>query len=57
MIFVNKNWPIDPRVGCFKPFNLVGACKVKSDLTKELDAKFEEGVEQEEFLNLCDFPL
>jgi hypothetical protein len=38
MIFVNK--PNDPRVGCFKPFNLVGTCKTKSNLTKDLDKKF-----------------
>jgi hypothetical protein len=39
MIFVNK--PNDLRVGCFKPFNLVGTCKTESDLTKDLDIKFE----------------
>jgi len=36
--------------------NLVGACKAKSNLLKELDVEFEEEMEWEEFLNLCDFP-
>jgi hypothetical protein len=54
--FVHPYWPIDPRVGCFKPFNLVSACKTKSNLLKELDVEFEDEIEQEEFPNLCDFP-
>lgn len=39
--FVNKNLPNNPRVGCFKPSDLVGACKVESNLIKELEEKFE----------------
>jgi hypothetical protein len=39
MIFVNKH--NDPKVGCFKPFNLVGTCKIESDLMKDLDIEFE----------------
>jgi len=54
---VNKNWPIDPRVGCSKPSNLVGACKAKLDLSEKLDIEFEEEVEWEEFLDLCDIEL
>jgi hypothetical protein len=38
-----------------RPSNLVGACKAKSNLLKELDVEFEEEMEWEEFLNLCDF--
>ncbi len=56
MIFMNK--PHDPTVGCLKPFNLVGTCKAKLDFTKDLDAKFEKGVQQKEFLNPFDwFPF
>jgi hypothetical protein len=54
--FVHPYWPIDPRVGCSKPFDLVSACKAKSNSLKVLDLKFEEEIEQEKFLNLCDFP-
>jgi hypothetical protein len=39
MIFVNKNWLDNPRVRCFKPFDLVGACKVELDLINELEAE------------------
>jgi hypothetical protein len=48
------NKPHDPTVGCLKPFNLVGTCKAKLDFTKDLDAKFEKGVQQKEFLNPFD---
>ncbi len=57
MIFGNNNQHDDPRVGCFKPFDLVGACKVELNLTKELEAKFEEEVDWKEFLELCDVPF
>jgi hypothetical protein len=30
---------------------------LKLKLTKELDAKFEDKVEREEFAHVCDFPL
>jgi len=40
MIFINKNWLVDPRVGHFQPFNFVDACKVEFELSKELDVEF-----------------
>jgi hypothetical protein len=55
--FVHPYWLVDPKVGCSKLSNLLGACKAKSNLSKELDdIEFEEEIEREEFLNLCDFP-
>jgi len=57
--FCEQNWPNDPRIECFKHFDvlgdLVGACMTKSNLVEELDAKFKGEIEQEEFSNLCDF--
>jgi hypothetical protein len=50
---VKKNWPIDPKIGCSKPSNLVGACKTKSNFPEKLDVEFEEEVEWED---LCNFP-
>ncbi len=35
--FVHPYRFVDPKVGCSKPSNLVGACKAKSNLSKELD--------------------
>ncbi len=56
---MNKNWPNDQRIKCFKHFDvvddLVGACMTKSNLIKELDVEFKGEIEQEEFLDLCDF--
>jgi hypothetical protein len=55
--FVHPYWPVDPRVGCPKPFDCVGACKAKSNLSRELeDVELEEEIEREQFSNLCDFP-
>jgi hypothetical protein len=51
-IFVNKNCPLDPCITCYKHFNLASACEVKFDLTKELEAKFDDGMEHEEFSKL-----
>jgi hypothetical protein len=42
MIYVSKFWFFDPRVGCFKPFDLAYACEAKAMLAKELHAKFED---------------
>ncbi len=40
---MNKNWPNDPRIGCFKHFDvvgdLVGACMVESNLIEELEGE------------------
>ncbi len=49
LIFVNKNWPSNPRVGCPKFLNFAFTCEAKSNLMKNLDVKFEHEVECEEF--------
>jgi hypothetical protein len=41
MIFVNKNWPIDLRVGCYQPFDFVNMCKAKSKLLEEFEGEVE----------------
>jgi hypothetical protein len=40
LIFINKNWPHDPCVGCTKFFDFAFVCEVESYLIKELDAEF-----------------
>ncbi len=37
LIFVNKNWPNDPRVGCKSPFNLVKLIEKDLDLKEKLE--------------------
>jgi hypothetical protein len=49
LIFVNKNWPFNPRVGCLNFLKFAFTCKVKSNLMKKLDVKYEHEVECEEF--------
>ncbi len=49
VIFVHKNWPFDPCVDCLKPFDLVVIYETKSNLTNELDAKFVDEMECEEY--------
>jgi hypothetical protein len=51
LIFIHKNWPFDPRVGCLKPFDLVVIYEAKYGLTNELDAKFVGEMECEEYAN------
>jgi len=51
LIFVHKNWPFNPHVGWLKPSNLVIVCEAKFDLIDELDAKFIDEVEHEEYAN------
>jgi len=55
LIFVNKNWPSNLWIGCLKPTNFAFACEVESKLMVELDAKFKNEVEGEDFSNLHDF--
>jgi hypothetical protein len=54
MIFVNKSWHADPRVGCSQPFDSVSACKAKTLLSKKLDAKFKRELERKKSPNRCD---
>jgi hypothetical protein len=58
---VKKNWSNDPRIRCFKHFDVVGdlvsAWMTQSNLIKELDEEFEVEIEQKKFSYRCDFPL
>jgi hypothetical protein len=47
LIFVNKNWPNDPRIGCKSPSNLVEFLEKDVDLEEELE-KFEGEFERDE---------
>jgi hypothetical protein len=51
LIFIHKNWPSNPHVDYLKPSNLTIICEAKFDLTNELDAKFVDVVEHEEYAN------
>jgi hypothetical protein len=51
LIFVHKNWPSNLHVGCLKPFELTISFEVEFGLTNELDAKFVDEVEREEYAN------
>jgi hypothetical protein len=37
LIFVNKNWPSDPKIGCKSPFSLVKFIDIDGDLEEELE--------------------
>lgn len=37
LIFVNKNWPSDSRIGCKSPFSLVEFIDIDGDLEEELE--------------------
>jgi hypothetical protein len=47
LIFVNKNWPNDLRIGCKSPSNLVEFLEKDVDLEEELE-KFEGEFERDE---------
>jgi len=51
LIFVHKNWPSNPHIGCLKPFDLTIICEVEYDLTNELDVKFVDEMEREEYVD------
>ncbi len=50
-MFVHKNWPSNPHVGCLKPSNLETFCEVESNLIDKLDAKFMDEAEHEEYVD------
>jgi hypothetical protein len=54
LIFINKNWPFNPWIGCLKLTNIAFPCKVEFDLMAKLEAKFEEQVDDENSLDLHD---
>jgi hypothetical protein len=45
LIFVNKNWPNEPRVGCKSPCNLVNFIEINEikKKLKEFKGEFEQG--------------
>ncbi len=50
LIFVNKNWPNDPRIGCKSTFRLVDFIDTNLILEKELE--FEEAFEKNKVVKL-----
>jgi hypothetical protein len=51
LIFVNKPWPSNPWIGYVKPTNLASTCEVELNLTTKLEAKFQNDVDCEDFLD------
>jgi hypothetical protein len=51
LIFVNKNWPSDPKIGCKSPFSLVKFIDIDGDLEEELE-KFEGSFERDKVVYL-----
>jgi len=54
-IFVNKNWPCDPRFSYVKPTNFPFACEARSNLMAKPEVQFEDEVEGKDFLHLHDY--
>jgi len=51
LIFVNKNWPNDHRIGCKSPFNLVEFFERDIDLKEELE-NFEDEFKKDEVVEV-----
>ncbi len=51
MIFVSKNWPSDPKVGCKSPSNLVELIQRDLDFEDELE-EFEGSFEWDEIVDI-----
>jgi len=49
LIFVNKNWPNDPRIGCNSPSNLMEFLEKDVNLEQELE-KLEVEFERDEIV-------
>ncbi len=54
LIFVNKNWPNDPKIECKSPFNLLEFLERDMDLEKELE-KFEGEFQRDEVVEVQKF--
>jgi hypothetical protein len=52
LIFVHKNWLFDPWISYLKPINV--ACEAKFDLMVELETKFEDQINNEDYFKLHD---
>ncbi len=51
LIFVNKNWPNDYKIGCKSPSNLLELIGIDADLEEELE-QFEGAFERDEIVDL-----
>ncbi len=51
LIFVNKKWRNDPKVGCKPPFNLIEFLKKDIDLKEKLE-KFEGDLEKDKVVEV-----
>jgi hypothetical protein len=51
LIFVNKNWPNDCRIGCKSQSNILELINIDENLEKELE-KFERTFERNEIMDL-----
>ncbi len=49
---MNKNWLVDPHIGCLKLANSAFVCEAKFNLIEELYVEFVNEVECEEFQNV-----
>jgi hypothetical protein len=55
LIFVNKTWLANLHIGyLFNHEDLASACEAKSNLTNELEVKFENGMQIEKFSKVGD---
>jgi hypothetical protein len=45
LIFVNKNWPSNPWIGCLKPTNFATTLEVEFELISKLKVEFEKQVD------------
>jgi hypothetical protein len=55
LIFVNKHWYNDLRVGCKTPFNLVAIIEMSVDLKKNELEEFETEFERKEIVDMWKF--
>ncbi len=51
LIFVNKNWPNDPRISCKSSFSLIDVIEMDVNLEKDLK-EFERAFERDEIMEL-----
>jgi hypothetical protein len=54
LIFINRNWPSNPWIGCLKLSNIASTCELEFDLMVKREAKFEKQVDDENSLDLHD---
>jgi hypothetical protein len=53
LIFINKKWPSNLRIGCVKPIDLASTCEFELDLITKLEVEFHvDAVDHDDFLDL-----